>query len=232
MQTFKNLGAEFVTPIKEFVEKLTTIRAFITDWDGVFNQGLKTPQSPSGFLEANSMGINLLRFAFWKQHQQMPPLAIITGAYNPGAIYLGKREHFDSVYFQIRNKSDALLHFCEEAGIQPKQVAFFFDDANDLSAAQLCGMRFLIRRQASPLFLDFVKRHQLCDYITAHEGGNNAIREVCELLIHYLDNYDQILKSRMYLDDDFEAYSQLRRQVETKLLKSEAGIISEYLSEN
>ena len=37
---FTDLGATLVIPKEEFIEKTKKIKAFIFDWDGVFNDGL------------------------------------------------------------------------------------------------------------------------------------------------------------------------------------------------
>ena len=58
-------GGEFVASPRDLQHRLQNIRAFIFDWDGVFNNGAKTGAGGSGFDEADAMGTNLLRFGFW-----------------------------------------------------------------------------------------------------------------------------------------------------------------------
>jgi len=41
---FTQLGGEFITPVSELAEKLSSVKAFIFDWDGVFNDGTKNEQ--------------------------------------------------------------------------------------------------------------------------------------------------------------------------------------------
>ena len=38
---FKSVGADFIISAEEIKNKLKHIKAFIFDWDGVFNAGLK-----------------------------------------------------------------------------------------------------------------------------------------------------------------------------------------------
>ena len=214
-----NLLGKLTIPLEEFVQKIHQIKAIVSDWDGVFNDGIKNPQIPSGYAEAYSMGTNLLRYTFWKKNAQMPLFAIITGATNPSAIDLAKREHFQYVYSKIVNKGEAILHFCEMNQIQPHEVACFFDDANDLAMAKVCGLRFFFQRKATPFFTNFVVENQLCDYITAHEGGEFAIREITEMMMGCLGNYQEILLSRANFDIPYQTYFELRQNLPTQIYK-------------
>ena len=38
---FENIGGTFITPADHLKEKLSKIKAYIFDWDGVFNNGSK-----------------------------------------------------------------------------------------------------------------------------------------------------------------------------------------------
>ena len=218
---FKSLGAELVVMEDELSAKFSMIKAFVSDWDGVFNDGIKNPGNPSPYAEADSMGLNLLRYSFWLKKGKIPPFAIITGAENPTAIELAKREHFQVVYSKIVDKKEALLHFCKIMNLHPSEVACFFDDANDLSMAKACGLRFLFRRNASPLFHRFVKEQQICDYVTANEGKNYAIREVSEVMMLLNNNYEQVLQSRADFDEKYQQYYQLRQSLSASFFRKE-----------
>jgi len=96
---FTELGGTFSRPFAEFKDRLSKIKAYIFDWDGVFNDGVKTVQGGSPFSEIDSMGTNMLRFGHWMKTGELPFVAVITGEENPTAQYLAQREHFHSVYF-------------------------------------------------------------------------------------------------------------------------------------
>jgi len=85
LAVFSRLGGTFVTPIGTLIERMGTIRGFVSDWDGVFNQGAKGEGAESTYSEPDSMGINLLRYALWREHGELPIAALITGAENPSA---------------------------------------------------------------------------------------------------------------------------------------------------
>lgn len=59
-ELFKNIGGEFITPYLRIAEKNKNIRAYIFDWDGVFNDGIKGDGINSPFYEADAMGVNML----------------------------------------------------------------------------------------------------------------------------------------------------------------------------
>src|ERR1700739_4497109 len=107
---YEAIGATFLLPENEMKQKLRTIKAFVFDWDGVFNTGEKNGGGSSSFNEVDSMGTNLLRFGYYLQHKQLPKTAVISGEKNETAFYFANREHFDASYFKIVNKKWALDH--------------------------------------------------------------------------------------------------------------------------
>src|ERR1700758_1861343 len=110
---FENLGAEFLLPQYKIAEKLQNIKAFVFDWDGVFNNGQKNENGSSSFNEIDSMGTNLLRFSFFLLNKKLPLTAIISGEKNESAFYFSKREHFNCSYFKIADKTFGINHLCE-----------------------------------------------------------------------------------------------------------------------
>jgi 3-deoxy-D-manno-octulosonate 8-phosphate phosphatase (KDO 8-P phosphatase) len=216
---FSKLGGVFLTPIGVLKQRLKTIRGLVCDWDGVFNSGAKGDGSPSTFTEPDSMGTNLLRFALWRaQRRTLPVAALITGADNPSARGFAQREHFHVVYHGTRNKTAAIEELCGAHNLSSEQLVCVFDDVNDLGMSFGCGVRVLVRRDASPLLLDYVTRQHLCDYITGHPPERNAVREVCELLLGLLGSFDAVVASRVAWDDDYTRYFAERQAVSTRLI--------------
>lgn len=207
---YQGLGAEFLTPAHEIVKKLSGIKAFVFDWDGVFNTGEKNGGGSSSFNEIDSMGTNLLRFAYYLKTKQLPKTALISGEKNESAFYFAQREHFDASYFKIANKKWALDHLCSIYGIKPEEVCYIFDDVLDLNVAKQVGLRILINRKATTLFTNYVKEHNLADYITASSSGNFAVREACEMLMGLNDTFNDVITHRMEYDEVYQQYIQLR----------------------
>src|SRR5262245_52586110 len=92
---FSKLGGVFLAPIATLAKRLSQLRGIVCDWDGVFNDGAKGDGSSSMFAEADSMGLNLLRYALWRERgETLPVTALITGVDNPSARVFATREHF------------------------------------------------------------------------------------------------------------------------------------------
>lgn len=224
---FEALGGEFRTAPVEIADRARRCRAVLFDWDGVFNSGSKGTGRASKFGEPDSMGTNMLRYGMWRLNGRLPFAAVISGANNENAAEFALREHFSEVYLGIRNKKAIVEHLCDRDGLDPSEVICVFDDINDLSMASICGVRIQVRRDASPLFTDYVRRHFLCDYMTASTGGAHGVREVCELLLGLLGEFDAVVSSRTESDETYAAYLGSRQAVRTGLFAEADGAIVE-----
>jgi 3-deoxy-D-manno-octulosonate 8-phosphate phosphatase (KDO 8-P phosphatase) len=220
---------QFLLEPVQIQEKLSNIKAIIADWDGVFNKGVKSRQTPSHYSEIDSMGTNLVRYSFWLKQGQVLPFVIITGADNPVAIELTKREKFTQMYSHILHKEEAMWHFCEKNNLAPENIAFIFDDANDLNVAKQCGLRFAVKRLVTPLFTEFVKENNLADYVTEAEGGKNAVREITELLMYLQGNYKQVLEDRMQFNTAYREYWTARQAQMPKFFQKENSHFTEII---
>ena len=213
---FQAVGGRFVRPIEELATKCDNCHAVVFDWDGVFNAGRKSPSAGSDFAESDSMGTNMLRFGLWRKLGKLPYTAIISGENNASAIKFAEREHMTNVYTEVQDKRLVIEQLCSNEGITPDQVACVFDDINDLSMADLCGLRLMVRRDPSPLLTDYAVRRSLCDYISGADSGGFAVREICELLLGLLGSYDQVLDSRIAFDEEYRTYLKSRQAIVTE----------------
>jgi 3-deoxy-D-manno-octulosonate 8-phosphate phosphatase (KDO 8-P phosphatase) len=214
-EVFEKLGGSFITPPAEIASRLSDIRVFIFDWDGVFNNGMKTGETGSPFSEVDSMGINLLRFSFWLKNGKMLHSFIITGMINQAAIGFARREHFDGIFMNQKNKQLALNTICESLKIKTSQVAFIFDDIIDIAVAKLCGLTFFVNRKSNPLLSEYIMENKIASYITAHSGDRNAIREICELLIGLNGNYNKSVEMRSGYSEEYREYFEMRNSIDT-----------------
>jgi 3-deoxy-D-manno-octulosonate 8-phosphate phosphatase (KDO 8-P phosphatase) len=211
---FAQLGGTFVHAPEVLADRLRRISAIVLDWDGVFNRGEKARGASSGFTEADSMGLNMLRYAIWRRDRRLPAVVIITGEQNASAEELARREHFDSIYFGVKDKREAMAHCRGRFSRAPHEIACIFDDINDLAMAADCGMRVLVRRAASVLLRSHVVSRQLCDYVTASESGDHAVREAAELLLGLMGTFEEVVESRCAHDETYRAYFDVRQRVE------------------
>lgn len=212
---FSSKGGTFRVSPFVFQQKLSNIKAFIFDWDGVFNTGTKGIGHTSGFSEPDAMGTNLLRFSHWLLTGVLPSTTIITGEANESAVALATREHFTSIYTKSKNKIESFNHLLNDRGLKGEEVAFVFDDVLDLGMAKLCGLKIQIHRHASPMLNEFIQRENLADYVTSCEGGSHAVREVCELIMALRENYDDTVTNRLEFSAQYQSYLAVRQQVQT-----------------
>lgn len=216
---FSGLGGRFLVSAEDLAERLRSLRAIVFDWDGVFNVGAKGEGVASTFNEADSMGVNLWRYAIWRRHGVLPVTAVITGQDNPSARRFAQREHFTVVYSGVLNKSDAVAELIATHGLNRQQVACVFDDVNDLGMAAACGLRFMVRRDSSPILQAYAVERRLCDYMTAAASGHCAVREIAELALAVCGDFDEVAASRMAFDESYTRYFSARQAVETELAK-------------
>jgi 3-deoxy-D-manno-octulosonate 8-phosphate phosphatase (KDO 8-P phosphatase) len=215
-QVFKKLGGTFLTPPGQIQTLMPGIKAFIFDWDGVFNNGMKTGDAGSPYSEIDSMGINLLRFSYWLKYQRTVHTFIITGMNNHSANEFAKREHFDGIFMNLKHKIHALETICESNKITPDEVAFIFDDVIDIAASRLCGLSFFVNRKANPLLLNYIKVNRIGNYISASSGEEHAVREICELLTGLNDNFDKTVEMRIKFKGEYEDFLNARNKIVTR----------------
>lgn len=208
-------SGEWIVNPADLKHKLSTVKAFVFDWDGVFNNGEKDINGNSTFSEIDSMGINLLRFSYFLLYQKVPAAAVITGENNQLAKSFATRENFNAVYSKAAHKGMALTHLCGREQLSASNVLFMFDDVLDLSAAKIAGVRIMVSRSCNPMLLQYAKDHQLVDYFTHHHGDANAIREACEMLMTLNGTINEVFENRIKFSDLYQQYIHQRKNIET-----------------
>jgi len=223
-----NFTGRFIIEPEILQQRLSRVRAFVFDWDGVFNNGIKNENGSSAFSEVDAMGTNLLRFNHYLNTKMSLFTAIISGEKNHLAFVFAKREHFNEVYYKIRNKAEALNHLCKFNNLQPEEIAFVFDDALDFSAAKLSGVRIMVGRISNPLLTDFAISNNLVDYITSSDGGNYAVREAVELVMALSGKYNDTLEHRMEFSDEYKHFWQMRNSVDPAFYTTDEIVIIQH----
>lgn len=212
-KNFDPKSIQLISSEQVVVSKLNAIKAFVFDWDGVFTTGEKDFELQSRFNEIDSMGTNLLRFAYYLKHKHPPLAAIISGENNKAAFTFTNRECFHANYFKIANKIDAARHFCLTHNCTLDQLAFVFDDVLDLSIAEQCGLRIFISRRSAPLFSEYVIKNNLADIVIHVEPDSNPVRLLCELLIDLFGLFDEVISQRVIYSENYKNYIEMRRAI-------------------
>ena len=153
----------------------------------------------------------------------MPGRGLITGEDNPSARGFAEREHFHAIYHGARTKTAAIEALCGIAQLSSEQLVCLFDDVNDLGMAFGCGIRVLVRRDASPLLHDYVLARISATTSRRTLPERHAVREVCELLLGLLGSFEAVVASRVAWDHEYARYFAARQAVATRLIDSAAN---------
>jgi 3-deoxy-D-manno-octulosonate 8-phosphate phosphatase (KDO 8-P phosphatase) len=226
-EMYSAIGGTLITHHSILQQKLAGVRAFIFDWDGVFNNGTKQVTGGSNFSEVDSMGCSLLRYSWFLKHGILPPTAMISGERNPTSYFFSERESFAHCYYKVPHKLFAFRHFCEAEKLHASQVAYFFDDVLDIPVAEQCGVRIMVNQKINPIFLQYCLERKLVDYLTSASGGGFAVREGAELLIALNGNYDEVISGRTGNNKSYQDYVAARRAVKTIFYTLKDGEIEE-----
>ena len=113
-QKFEALGAKFYCTDKLFIEKLEGIKAFIFDWDGVFNNGIKA----NNF---NDIGIYYYRLNkidssihYYNKSIELNPASAIDYA-NLGVNYRKLEKKDEAIkYFELALSLDPTIEFAKD----------------------------------------------------------------------------------------------------------------------
>jgi len=206
---------KFITRFNVLQQKMQHIKAFVFDWDGVFNNGHKNYEGSNSFSEVDSFGITMMRFSYYLQHGKHAPVAVITGEQNKASFYFAQREHYNHIFYRVGHKEAALRFFCEQHQLQPSEVLFVFDDVLDLSAAAIAGVRILVQHACNSLFADYAVRKNLVDYITSNDGNNGALREATELYMFANNNFEETIDQRVAFSKQFQTFISQRNELVT-----------------
>jgi 3-deoxy-D-manno-octulosonate 8-phosphate phosphatase (KDO 8-P phosphatase) len=192
------------------------IKAIVLDWDGVFHSGYKSLNGESQFSEADSMGMNMLRLGYYLSNTRIPYTAIVTGENNPTGQFLAEREHFDAIFYKIKDKKIIAEFLLKEKGIKPNEILFVFDDVLDLSLSKIAGVRFLVHRNASIPLQKLITNENLCDFVTINDGGNHAVREICEFTLTQLEVFNNTIQTRIEYGEKYQNYLAIRQAISTQ----------------
>ncbi|MDP2806031.1 MAG: HAD-IIIA family hydrolase [Gallionellaceae bacterium] len=155
------------------IEKIKPIRLIAFDVDGIMTDGgLYLTDSGEEFKRFHSLdghGLKMLKASGVE-------LAIITGRTSRCVEMRAQNLGITHVYQGIHKKWDAMQDLLNKLQLAPDVAAFMGDDVVDLPAMRRVGFSITVPK-APPIV------HQYANYTTKHEGGNGAVREVCELIM-------------------------------------------------
>jgi len=155
-------------------DKAKAVRLLALDVDGIMTDGGLTfsddGQEYKRFHARDGLGLRYLR-------ESGVQLALITA--RTSAVVSRRAEELQVVrLYQGRlDKLPAFRELCEDVNLSPGQIAYMGDDIIDVPVLIRCGLAITVADAH-----DFVRPQ--VDWITAQPGGNGAVREACELIMH------------------------------------------------
>lgn len=150
------------------------VRLAIFDMDGVLTDGklylLDDGQNLKAFHCHDGLGIKLLAKSGIK-------IAVITAHRSTLIDKRMAQLQIEHVYQGVENKLIAYENIVAKLNLRDEEVAYVGDDLPDIAIIRRVGFGVAVANAA-----DMVKEFAL--YQTTRNGGEGAVREVCELILH------------------------------------------------
>lgn len=154
-------------------ERASNIRILVLDVDGVLTDGKlyfdHAGNEMKAFNTRDGMGIKALQRAGIE-------VAVITGRKSGAVSHRMAQLGIQHVYQGREDKLDAFLDLLEITGLDASQVCFAGDDWIDLPVLLRAGLAVSVADAE-----DHVK--QQAHWITRRNGGDGAVREICNLIL-------------------------------------------------
>lgn len=149
------------------------IKILILDVDGILTDGIITYTNSGDELKSFSvkdgLGIRLLIDSGIR-------VAVATARESNIVNKRCKELGISPIYQGIKDKSQIFKIIQKEFDFKKDEIAFMGDDLIDIPLLNLCGLPITV-----PMACEEVKG--VCLYTTKNNGGNGAVREVCEKLL-------------------------------------------------
>jgi 3-deoxy-D-manno-octulosonate 8-phosphate phosphatase (KDO 8-P phosphatase) len=163
---------------------LNDIQMLVLDVDGVLTDGTLLINADGSESKAfNSQDGHGIRM--WQRAGLQ--VALLSGRSSEPTRRRAEQLEINYVFEDCHNKLDIMKLLLEQAGLQPKAVAYIGDDLTDLPV-----MRYVGFSAASANAVDEIKPY--VDYITSRTGGSGAVREVIEYILKKTGKWQELLK--------------------------------------
>jgi len=163
-----------------YKQKLTHIKAFVLDVDGVLTNG-ELYIRPDGTLmrKMNAKDGYILKLAIELGYK----IAIITGGREQEVKTRLKKLGVHEVFLNCHNKLPTLLEFMESYQLNKDNVMYMGDDMPDIEALTHVGFSCCPKNAVNDVKL-------VCDYISHENGGEGCVRDIIEQTLKVTNNWD------------------------------------------
>lgn len=167
----------------EIFARAQEIKLLVLDIDGVLTDGRLYYSAEGELLKVfNSLdghGLKMLQ-------STGVIVAIITGRNSPAMARRVNDLGIKHLYAGREDKLTALQELWTELGLSAAQTAYMGDDLPDLPAIRTCRLGTTVPNACTTLKL-------YAHWCSEREGGQGAVRELCELIMTSQDSFDRVL---------------------------------------
>ncbi len=160
------------------------IRLLILDVDGVMTDGRIIYDDKGGELKCfdvkDGQGIKLLM-------EEGIEVGIISGRVSGASEYRARELGISILHQRVDDKVSTYRKIIDEKGLVDDQVCYMGDDLADIPLMREVGFSVAVADGSQ-----YVK--EVADYVTVKNGGNGAVREVCELILKAQDKWDTLME--------------------------------------
>ncbi len=163
---------------------LADIQLLVLDVDGVLTDGtliINGDGSESkSFNSLDGHGIRMWQRAGLK-------VAFLSGRASEATRYRAEQLQIDYCLQDCHDKLPAMEKLLKQSGLSQEATAYIGDDLPDLPVIKYVGFGVAVANA-----VDEVK--DMADYITTHQGGSGAVREVIEYILKNTGRWQELMK--------------------------------------
>ena len=163
---------------------LAAIQLLVLDVDGVLTDGtliINGDGSESkSFNSLDGHGIRMWQRAGLK-------VAFLSGRASEATRYRAEQLQIDYCLQDCHDKLPAMEKLLKQSGLSQEATAYIGDDLPDLPVIKYAGFGVAVANA-----VDEVK--QYADYVTTHQGGSGAVREVIEYILKNTGKWQELMK--------------------------------------
>ncbi len=161
---------------EELTKKLKRIKLFVTDFDGIHTDGCvyvgEDGKESVKCSRRDGLGIAMLKKAGID-------VRVISKETNPVVSARCRKLQIpcEQGVADSNGKADILKRIVEAQKLASDEVLYMGDDLNDTAPLEFAGVAVTVADGHQKLI-------SVCDYVTTRKGGEHAIREVAEMVLH------------------------------------------------
>ena len=171
-------------------DRMLAVRALVCDVDGVLTDGKLNylgSEEFKSFSVLDGFGITLAKQAGWK-------VAFLT-ARGGAAVERRATELGVELVSGERNKGSGFSQICAAWDMPVSQVAYIGDDWLDLPAMLVAGLAATVPNAAAAV-------RQRAHWLSTHEGGDGAVRELVEAILRIQGRLDELLRPYLVMPSE------------------------------